>query len=75
VKKALAMRSASLHGDDPEMEFAAALITLSGPSEEHRQHTVKAVAGAIADPLLGQNLASRFMGPQGETVSELLAKR
>jgi len=75
VKKALAMRSASIHRDDPEMEFAAALITLSGPEEEHRQYTLKAVAGGKGDTLLALNLASRFMGPQSETVSELLAKK
>src|SRR5207244_1345197 len=28
VKKALALRTSALHGDDPQMEFAAALITL-----------------------------------------------
>src|SRR6266581_6891643 len=38
VKRAIALRSAALHGDDPQMEFAAALITLSGPQDEHRQH-------------------------------------
>src|SRR5438132_2045585 len=38
IKKALAMHAAALHGDDPQMEFAAALITLSGPLDEHRQH-------------------------------------
>src|SRR5882757_1320083 len=75
VKKALAMRNTALHGDDPQMEFAAALITLSGPEEEHRQYTLKAVAGGKGDALLALNLASRFMGPQSETVSELLAKK
>jgi len=57
------------------MEFAAALITLSGPQDEHRQHAQKAIAGAKADPLLAQNLASHFMGQQQtQTVSALLAK-
>jgi hypothetical protein len=74
VKKALALRSAILHGDDPQMEFAAALITLSGSQDEHRQHTQKAVAGAKSDPLLAQNLATRFTGPKTETMSEMLAK-
>jgi len=48
------------------MEFAAALITLSGPRamltatrpESHRRRK--------SDPLLAQNLASRFTGPQSE---------
>jgi len=70
VKKALALR-----GADPQMEFAAALMTLSGPPEEHRQHALKAVAGAKTDPLLAQNLASHFIGPQSQTMSEMLAKK
>src|SRR6266704_1906196 len=74
VKKALALRGTALHGDDPQMEFAAALITLSGPQDEHRQHAQKAIAGAKTDSLLAQNLATHFMGQQSQTVSELLAK-
>src|SRR5882762_496970 len=74
VKKALALRGAALHGDDPQMEFGAALITLSGPQDEHRQHSQKAITGAKSDPLLAQNLATHFTGPQTETMSELLAK-
>jgi len=56
------------------MEFAAALITLSGPQDEHRQHALKAIAGAKTDPLLAQNLATHFIGPQSQTVSEMLAR-
>src|SRR6184192_3254435 len=41
VKKAIGLR-----GSDPQMEFAAALITLSGPAEEHRQHAQKAICGS-----------------------------
>jgi hypothetical protein len=74
VKKALALRRAALHGDDPQMEFAAALITLSGPQDEHRKHALTAIAGAKTDPLLTQNLASHFIGPQSQTMSDLLAK-
>ncbi len=70
VKKAIALR-----GDDPQMEFAAALITLSGPQEEHRQHAQKAIAGAKSDTLLAQNLSTRFVGAQSETMSELLVKK
>jgi len=75
VKKALALRGPTLHGDDSQMEFAAALITLSGPQDEHRQHTLKAIAGAKSNPLLAQNLATHFMGQQSQTVSELLAQK
>src|SRR5438477_9096478 len=69
VKKAIGLR-----GSDPQMDFAAALITLSGPAEEHRQHALNAIAGARIDPLLAQNLAMRFAGPQSQTISEMLAK-
>jgi hypothetical protein len=69
VKKAIGLR-----GSDPQMEFAAALITLSGPQEEHRQHALKAIAGGKTDPLLAQNLATHFNGPQSQTMSEMLAK-
>jgi hypothetical protein len=63
VKKAI-----SLRGEDPEMEFAAALITLSGPESAHREHLRKAIAGAKNDPLLAQNLSSEF---RGQIISEL----
>ena len=68
VKKAIALR-----GDDAQMEFAAALITLSGPRDEHAQHAQKAIAGAKTDGLLAQNLATHFLGAN-ETVSQMLAK-
>ena len=64
IKKAI-----SLRGQDPEMEFAAALITLRGPDSDHQNHARKAMAGAKNDPLLAQNLASHF---DRQTISELL---
>jgi hypothetical protein len=72
VKKAI-----SLRGEDPEMEFAAALITTEGPSEQraHRvEHASRAIAGAAGDPLLSANLNTRFGGKAGETLSEMLTK-
>ena len=63
-------KAISLRGSDPEMEFAAALITLSGPDGAHRDHVQKTMAGAKSDSLLAQNLASNF---NHETISELLA--
>lgn len=63
VKKAILLR-----GEDAEMEFAAALITLSGPPSDHRDHVRKANAGAKNDPLLALNLASSF---HGQAMSEL----
>jgi len=74
IKKAIALRAAALHGDDPEMEFAAALVTLVGPQGAHREHAEKAIAGAKSDALLAQNLTTHFLGPKDATVSEMLAK-
>jgi hypothetical protein len=70
VKKAITLR-----GDDPQMEFAAALITLTGSSAEQRAHAEKAVAGAKSDVLLAQNLATRLTGPQTETMTQLIAQK
>ena len=71
---ALVKKAITLRGVDPQMEFAAALITLSGPQEEHRQHAQKAIAGAKSDSLLAQNLAIPFLGQKSQTVSAMLAK-
>jgi hypothetical protein len=68
VQKAIA-----LHGQDPQMEFAAALITLSGPQEQHRQHVEKTLAGAKSDPLLAQNLSAHFIGNQSPTIAEMFS--
>ena len=51
------------------MEFAAALITLTGPESDHRDHVRSAMAGTKNDPLLARNLASNF---NRQTISELL---
>jgi len=69
VKKAIRLRGQDLHGDDPEMEFAAALITLQGPESYRQDHAKKAMAGAKNDPLLAKNLASGF---HSQTIAELL---
>jgi hypothetical protein len=66
VRQALSMRR-----NDPQMEFAAALITLHGPAAEHREHVQKALAGASGDALLAQNLKSHFIGPNSETMAEM----
>jgi len=65
----LVRKAISLRGSDPEMEFAAAMITLSGPDSAHRDHVQKALAGSKSDALLAQNLASNF---GQKTFSELL---
>jgi len=59
IKKALALR-----GADPQMEFAAALITLKGPEKQHLEHLQRAIAGSKTDALLAQNLASHSMGTE-----------
>lgn len=61
-------RAISLRGQDPEMEYAAALITLTGPKDDYHDHIEKAMAGAKNDLLLAQNLASSF---HGQTIAEL----
>jgi hypothetical protein len=71
---ALVKKAIELRGSDPQMEFAAALITLSGPQTEHHEHAQKAIAGAQGDPLLARNLATRFTGPTTEKMAEMLAK-
>jgi len=55
VRKAIALR-----GSDPQMEFAAALMTTEGARSEHERHLQNAIVGAKADALLARNLASRF---------------
>lgn len=67
-------RAISLRGQDPQMEFAAALITVGGPENDHQEHVQKAAGGAKIDPLLARNLATHFMGTNGKTASEMLAK-
>jgi hypothetical protein len=71
---ALVKQAISLRGQDPEMEFAAALITLEGPQPDHQQRVLRATAGAASDPLLAQNLKMHFNGASGITVAELLSK-
>ena len=71
VKKAIGLR-----GQDSEMEFAAALITIEGPQTDHQQHVLRATSGAKDDPLLAQNLKSHYMGDGGMTVAgTLFSKR
>jgi hypothetical protein len=73
---ALIKQAIQLRGNDPQMELAAALVTLSGSghASEHQAHAQKAIAGAKTDPLLARNLASHFTGDQGQTIAEMLTK-
>jgi hypothetical protein len=69
IKKAIQLR-----GDDAEMFFAAALITLEGPAAEHQDYAQKAIAGAKSDSLLARNLSTHFMSPQSETMAEMISR-
>ncbi len=71
---AVVQEAIRLRGQDPQMELAAALITLNGPVAEHQAHAQKAIAGAKNDPLLARNLASRFFPGQGPTIAEMISK-
>jgi hypothetical protein len=64
-------KAIELRGSDPQMEFAAALITLTVAPQDHAAHVQKALAGANSDPLLARNLASDF---RHQTISALLSR-
>jgi len=73
---ALIEKAIKLRGEDPEMEFAAALITLGGSNYPgHQEHLQKALDGANANPLLARNLSARFIGAQSSTMAEMFKKR
>lgn len=66
-------KAISLHGDDPQMEFAAALIKSSAPHVTNQEALAKAMVGAKSDPLLAKNLSIRFNGSQSPTMIEFLS--
>src|SRR5499427_6032659 len=68
VKQAIALR-----GNDPEMEFAAALITsIRSDKTTHRAHLQKAIAGATEGSLLARNIVNHF-GRKGQSIADLRA--
>ncbi len=68
VKQAIA-----LGGNNPEMEFAAALITSVRPDKAaHRAHLQKAIAGAPEGSLLARNIINHF-GRKGQSIADLRA--
>jgi hypothetical protein len=69
IKKAIQLRP-----NDPQLQFAAALITLDGPIPEQKEHAQKAIAGASSDPLLARNLSTHFMSPQSEPMSSMISR-
>jgi hypothetical protein len=71
---ALVKKAIQLRGNDPQMEFAAALVTMDGPADEHNAHAQKALLGAKSDALLARNLDGHFMNPQSETMSQMITR-
>jgi hypothetical protein len=71
--KILVDKAIHLRGNDPQMEFAAALVTLGGPADAHYAHTQRALAGAESDALLARNLSAHFMNPQSETMAQMIS--
>lgn len=71
---ALVKKAMQLRGNDPQMDFAAALITLNGPTGEHQVYVQKTLAGAKTDALLEHNLFTHFMGPQSDTMADMISR-
>ena len=67
---ALVQRALSLRGQDPEMEFAAAVITAWPRQESYAAHLRRAVTGATEGSLLAKNLVSH-LGQRGTTIADL----
>jgi hypothetical protein len=72
--RALVDKGIRLRGKDPQMEFAAALITLDGPAEEHNAHAQEALLGAKSDALLASNLSTHFMSSDSETMAHVITR-
>jgi hypothetical protein len=60
--------------NNPQMNFAAALVTLDLPNSGQQDYAKKALAGAASDPLLARNLSTHFHGAQSETMSQLISR-
>ncbi len=71
---ALVKKAIQLRGNDPQMEFAAALISLNGPAAEHQDFAQKTIAGAKTDALLQRNLFTHFMSQQSQTMADMISR-
>jgi hypothetical protein len=71
---ALVNKAIQLRGNDPQMEFAAAIIALNVPASEHQDHAPRAIVGAKSDPLLARNLSAHFRDAQSETMAEMISR-
>ena len=65
-------RAIVLGGDDPAMEYAAALVTWYPRRTEHDGHLQRAAVGAAEGSLLAKNLLKNF-GDHGKTLADLRA--
>lgn len=63
-------KAIQLRGGDPQMEFAASLITVWPKNDHHEEHFQKAVAGASKDPLLARNVLA-YYSAKGATLAQL----
>jgi len=71
---ALVNTAIRLRSDDPQMEFAAAIIALNAPSSGRGDHAQEAIAGAKHDSLLARNLSARFHQTQSETMADMISR-
>jgi hypothetical protein len=71
---ALVQLALQRRGDDPQMEFAVALVAVGKPGIDAQDHAQKVIAGAKNDPLLSRNLSARFLGSQSETLSAMISR-
>ena len=71
---ALVMNAIQVRDNNPQMEFAAALITLHGPASVQQEHAQKAIAGAKTDPLLARNLSAHFWNTPSQTLAEMISR-
>jgi len=69
---ALVKKAIGLSNGNAQMHFGAALMTLDDPSADQAGHAKMALVGAQSDPLLARNLATHFMGPQTETMAQMI---
>ena len=70
-----ATKALAASNDDPQMEFALALIVM-GRSDlrSHSEYAQAALAGSSSDPMLARNLSTYFVGERGDTMVALLKK-
>lgn len=66
------LEAIELRGSDPDMEYAAALITWYPRQPSHETHLARAVAGAAEGSPLAANLVEHFQD-RGRTLAELRA--